>query len=96
MVQKGSTLLPAANLPLGSKALLDGSLSVDPEQKPLQFVWTLDDAPPGTALQIGGPLGGEALVEFTPPAKGLYHVSLRVQDETGVPSAQSQVALWVQ
>lgn len=94
-VEKGTALLDAITVPAGTTVKLVGHLSVDPEGKPLQYIWTLIDIPEGSTLTAGGPVSGDADATFKPPMKGLYQFGLRVQDETGIPSAQAQATVLV-
>lgn len=94
-VEKGSTLLDAVTVTAGTPVKLVGHLSVDPEGKPLEYIWTLIDIPSGTNLVEGGPVSGDADTTFTPTVPGLYQFGLRVQDETGIPSAQAQATVFV-
>lgn len=94
-VEKGANLLDAITVTVGTPVKLVGHLSVDPEGKPLEYIWTLIDIPTGTSLQAGGPVSGDADTTFTPTVAGLYQFGLRVQDDTGIPSAQAQATVWV-
>ncbi len=77
---------------LGSTAQLNGSASYDPESQPLNFVWTITSAPPGsTAVLSNRYIMNPAL---TPDMKGTYIIQLVVDD--GVEySTTDQVSITV-
>ena len=58
---------------------LDGSQSLDPEDKPLSFTWSILSAPDGSAATLTSG-GAAASVAFTPDTDGIYLFGLVVSD----------------
>jgi len=73
----------------GSKVVLDGSQSYDPDGDPLQYFWL---------QRRGEPLKGAAkrqcVLEFVPQSQGLYVFNFMVSDGK-IWSEPKQVAVWV-
>jgi hypothetical protein len=66
------------NVLFGNTALLDGTASNDPESQPLTYQWTIDSGPSGTAATLDDPTKAKPI--FTPDMKGMYVLSLVVND----------------
>jgi hypothetical protein len=69
---------PNQNVLFGNTALLDGTGSSDPESEPLTYKWAIDSGPSGTAATFDD--STKAKPVFTPDMKGLYVISLVVND----------------
>src|SRR5206468_1907968 len=71
---------PDRNAITGSKVVLDGRRSYDPDQGPasLSFAWTFREVPPGN-IHEGETLRGSTL-PFVPDLDGVYEVLLTVSD----------------
>lgn len=62
----------------GNTALLDGTGSSDPESQPLTYQWTIDSGPSKSAAMFDDPTKAKPI--FTPDMKGMYVISLVVND----------------
>ena len=69
---------PDQSVLFGNTALLDGSLSSDPESQPLTYKWAIDSGPSGSAATLDDPTKAKPV--FTPDMKGLYVITLVVND----------------
>ncbi len=69
---------PDQNVLFGNTALLDGTGSFDPEAQPLTYKWAIDSGPSGTAATLDDPTKAQPV--FTPDMKGMYVISLVVND----------------
>lgn len=65
----------------GTTVILDGTGSSDPELDPLEYDWTISDAPIGSAAGMSDPT--ISMPSFTPVLEGIYNVSLIVSDFIG-------------
>jgi RHS repeat-associated protein len=63
---------------LGSRVILNGSQSRDPEGASLTYLWTILAQPPGSAISLSNPTSVSA--EFTPVVFGNYSFQLVVDD----------------
>jgi tetratricopeptide (TPR) repeat protein len=66
---------------VGHPATLDGTGSTDNQSEPLTFLWTLVQAPKGSAAAIASKTASKT--SFTPDIAGSYIVSLKVTDKDG-------------
>ena len=69
---------PAANALVGNIAKLDGSQSYDPDGDLITFLWSIADAPSGSAASLIGATGPEP--NFTPDLAGEFLIELVVND----------------
>ena len=63
---------------VGEKVVLDGSGSVDPLRKGLEFKWSLEYVPEGSKVALSGAY--TPAPDFTPDKPGLYVFGLVVSD----------------
>lgn len=66
---------------VGTNVQLDGSGSSDPENDPLTFEWTFEEAPPGSNSDLTG--ADSEFPAFAPDVLGRYEVRLIVSDAIG-------------
>jgi hypothetical protein len=71
----------------GSLVSLDGSQSSDPDGDPLSYQWVLQTQPAGSAATLSG--ASTAAPQFTADRRGLYTLSLTVQDSRGGSATDS-------
>lgn len=67
---------------VGKTFVLDASMSVDPEQRPLSYNWQLVSQPMGSSLN----LAQAGSIEFSPTVAGEYVIELNVRDGVNVVS----------
>ncbi len=87
-VKAQGELVPAASLPVGTTATLNGSLSFDPEGAPLTFSWLLVSVPPASTLTPGTIFCQKEECTLGPLAPGFHMVGLWVHDAAGATSIQ--------
>ena len=81
---------PAANALVGNIAKLDGSQSYDPDGDLITFLWSIADAPPGSAASLIGATSPEP--NFTPDLAGEFLIELVVNGGQ-LDSAVAQVVV---
>lgn len=72
-------------VPLGNTVTLDGSESLEPNDLPLAYSWSIVSKPTGSALTITN--GANAIVQVVPDKSGYYYFALSVSNgtETSIP-----------
>lgn len=67
-----------ATVPVGERAVLDGTRSTDPDGDRLGYHWVLHSRPPDSAAEVEDP--GAPLTSLVPDRPGAYVLSLTVSD----------------
>jgi hypothetical protein len=94
-IQAGGGLHAALDVQLGSEIQLDATASLDSNGDPLNVMWSLNSAPPGSAYLPGTDLGNATTWTFTPDVPGHWFFGLWVSDAAGAVSFQDQAVVYV-
>lgn len=94
-VQAGGGLHSALDVQLGSQITLDATASLDGNGDPLNYIWSLNGAPPGSIHLAGADLGSAPVWTFTPDVPGHWFFGLWVTDAAGAVSFQDQAVVYV-
>jgi hypothetical protein len=77
---------------VGDALVLDGSLSSDPDNDALSYVWTISEKPSGSVAAIAN--GTSSSASFSPDMSGQYTIRLTVSD--GEKSATDDIIILVE
>lgn len=72
-----------------SLVTLDGSLSADPEEDPISYLWDMKQAPSGSSATLSD--NSSSTTTFTPDLEGDYVISLTVSDPLGPGSTDTVI-----
>jgi len=72
---------------LGQPVQVDGSASFDPDNQPIEFVWSFLEQPTDSATALVQPFYARPV--FVPDAVGVYSISMTVRDDLLLESSQT-------